>query len=209
MCCRNSSSCTMWRVISWSAYRRMKWMWTTSNSCDRTSMHRNQKSLEVGGISSWATVRMTLVHRTSFKKGYTLIWMCELFIVCKHLPTVPPCTACDEMCDPIKGKSYAQELLKLLHLTTTRLRRLYACNADEWMNLFAWQKQSVKQEHRGTITACAYQCPGQQLYKFTKLKASEYKTCDGEVRNYVRWHGYMNIFNSWIDEIVQDGITKV
>jgi len=42
-------------------------------------------------------------------------------------------------------------------------------------------EQSVKQEHRGTITACTYRCPGQQLYKFTKLKALEYikptKTC--------------------------------
>jgi len=33
------------------------------------------------------------------------------------------------------------------------------------------------QEHQGTITACTYQCPGQQqLCKFTKLKALEYKT---------------------------------
>jgi len=47
------------------------------------------------------------------KAIYALKWTLELFIVCKHLPTMPPRhKLSDEMCEPIKGKFYAQELQK-------------------------------------------------------------------------------------------------
>jgi len=80
---------------------------------------------------------------------------------------------------------------------------------NEWMNLFAWQKQWVEQEHRGTITACTYRCPGQQLYKFTKLKALEYKTYEDIYTKHKHREEKKTLKNIHKDNLLQYGLVVI